>query len=89
MGEELRRLLEEGVRVAYRAPTELAQFTSTHHISPSLVRLFEELQVTFASSAEALAWLDRRTPVADGSPFDLIARGEAYRAVRALACCCN
>jgi hypothetical protein len=85
MGEDLRRLVEEGVRVAYAAPADLEEFTSAHHVSPSLVRLLEELQRTFPSSADALAWLERRTPVADGSPLDLIAKGEAYRAVGALA----
>jgi hypothetical protein len=85
MGRDLRQLLEEGVRVAYRTPAELARFTSAHHVSPSLVQLLEALQVTFRSSVEALAWLDRRAPAADRSPFELIAAGEAYRAMCVLA----
>ena len=84
MGEDLRRLLEEGVRIAYGARSELGRFVSMHHVSPSLVQLLEQLQATFMSSVDALAWLDRRLPALGGSPLELIANGEASRVVRAL-----
>lgn len=84
MGEDLRRLLEEAVRAAYGPDAELARFVAAHHVSPSLVQLLDAIQVTFRSSVEALAWLDRRMPSFDGSPFELIAEGEAVRVVRAL-----
>lgn len=84
MGEDLRTLLEEGVRIAYGARAELGRFVSMHHVSPSLALLLEQLQATFRSAAEALAWLNRRVPSLGGSPLDLIANGEASRVVRAL-----
>lgn len=85
MGEDLRKLLEEGVRIAYGARPELGRFVSMHHVSPSLAQLLALLQVTFRSSVEALAWLNRRMPGLGGSPFELIANGEASRVVRALS----
>ena len=84
MGEDLRRLLEEGVRVAYGARPELARFVTTHHVSPSLAQLLNALRFTFRSSVEALAWLERRMPTVGETPFELIANGEAVRVVRAL-----
>lgn len=84
MGEDLRRLLEEGVRVAFGTPAELARFVRAHHVSPSLAQLLTALRVTFRSSVEALAWLNRRLPTFRATPLDLIAEGEAARVVRAL-----
>ncbi|MGH7446447.1 MAG: hypothetical protein ACREK1_05120 [Longimicrobiales bacterium] len=85
MGEDLRRLLEEGVRIVYGARSELERFVAVHHVSPSLVQLLEELRITFRTSVEALGWLNRRSSALDGSPYDLIANGEAWRVVRMLS----
>ncbi|HEX6134083.1 MAG TPA: hypothetical protein VFZ24_08970 [Longimicrobiales bacterium] len=85
MGEDLRRLLEEGVRVAFGTQAELARFVATHHVSPSLAQLLMALRLTFRSSVDALAWLDHRMSAVGGTPFELIANGEAARVVRALS----
>src|SRR5690606_16412309 len=55
MGEDLRDLLEEGVRVAYGAEPELVRFVSRYHVSPSIAQVLKALRATFRSSVEALA----------------------------------
>jgi len=82
---ELRLFLETGLRLAYDEPEELAAFLVRHDAAPSFALLFREVRAAFCSSAEAMAWLYRRVPAFDGTPYDLIAGGEAARVVRALA----
>ncbi|HEX6307522.1 MAG TPA: hypothetical protein VFZ69_05000 [Longimicrobiales bacterium] len=84
MGDELRAVLEEGVRVAFGPQPDMARFVARHRVSPSLAQLLRALRFTFRSSVDALGWLDCRQPALGRSPFDLIAAGEVARVVRAL-----
>lgn len=84
MGTDLQELLEEGVRVGKESVEALRSLAEQHHLAPALAQVLEELSLVFPSPEDAIGWLARPTPAFDGSPFDVIAQGEAVRVARAL-----